>query len=147
MRFGKLSGQQAHLVSGENTPLVRTWFGDERGWRALLSATRTPSIDGFLAYVDVVEHPSLDGATPSHVAALLPTKSEYSIAILADQRSMTDAEQPLLVVLANGSNDPPELRVIPSALWGIENNMSLANMEWGDFVGSADNDGVLRRVE
>ena len=147
MGFGKRSGQWAHLVSGENTPLVRTWFGDEGGWRELLSATRAPSIDGFLAYVDVVEDPSLDGATPSQVAALLPTKSEYSIAILADQRSMTDAEQPLLVVLDNGSGDPPELRVVPSALWCIENNMSLANMYWEDFVGAADKDGVLRSVD
>jgi hypothetical protein len=147
MRLGKRRELRAHLLSGGNTPLVRTWFGDEVEWRGLLSAIRTPSVDGFIAYVDVVEDPSLDGATPSQVAVSLPTKSEYTIAILADQRSMTDAEQPLLVILANGGKDPPALRVIPSALWGIENNMSLANMEWGDFVGSADDDGVLRNVE
>ena len=147
MPFGKRRGQRARLISGENTPLVRTWFGDQSGWLALLSATRTPSADGFLAYVDVVEYFSLDGATPSQVAALLPEKSEYTIAIVADQQSMTDAEQPLLVVLADGSDDPPTLRVVPSALWSIENNLSLANMEWEDFVEFADDHGVFRGVD
>ncbi|MFC5219718.1 DUF6924 domain-containing protein [Streptomyces coerulescens] len=37
-----------------------------------------------------------------------------------------------------------ELRVIAEELWSIENNISLANMDWEEFVDAADDDGVFR---
>lgn len=35
-------------------------------------------------------------------------------------------------------------RIIPSEMWGIENNLSIANMDFRDFADSADADGVFR---
>ena len=35
-------------------------------------------------------------------------------------------------------------RVIPSEIEGVENNLSLANMDFGEFADSADRDGIFR---
>lgn len=146
MLLGGGSARNVGLTADGATPLIRTWFGDDRLWRALLSAVETPSPEGFLAVLNVLDERSLEAATPQDVASLMPYQSEYTIAVLADQRSMTDIELPLLVVLADGSAEPPTMRVVASELWGIENNMSLANMEWDDFARSVDNDGVFRSI-
>jgi hypothetical protein len=29
-------------------------------------------------------------------------------------------------------------------MWGVENNLSLANMDWEDFAATVDEDGVFR---
>jgi hypothetical protein len=50
------------------------------------------------------------------------------------------------------STRPPSLigapgqtfRVVPTAVWAVENNLSLANLGWEDFVRHLDGDGVFR---
>ena len=35
-------------------------------------------------------------------------------------------------------------RVIPSAIWAVQNNLVIGNMDWEDFSDSLDADGVFR---
>ena len=35
-------------------------------------------------------------------------------------------------------------RVIPSEIWGVENNLSIANMGFEEFADAVDSDGVFR---
>jgi hypothetical protein len=35
-------------------------------------------------------------------------------------------------------------RVVPAELWGVENNLSIANMDFAEFAHHADPDGVFR---
>ncbi|HLF89873.1 MAG TPA: hypothetical protein VI451_13065 [Anaerolineales bacterium] len=37
-----------------------------------------------------------------------------------------------------------EFRAIPSQIQGIENNLSIANMDFEEFADSVDEDGVFR---
>ncbi|WP_405166656.1 hypothetical protein OG203_17100 [Nocardia sp. NBC_01499] len=37
-----------------------------------------------------------------------------------------------------------QLRVIAEELWSIENNISLADMDWDEFASAADDDGIFR---
>jgi hypothetical protein len=32
----------------------------------------------------------------------------------------------------------------PPELWGVENNLNIANMDWEDFAGRVDESGVSR---
>ncbi|MFD7408547.1 DUF6924 domain-containing protein [Streptomyces sp. NPDC059866] len=34
--------------------------------------------------------------------------------------------------------------MVASKLWSVENNVSLANMDWEEFVDAAEADGVFR---
>jgi hypothetical protein len=35
-------------------------------------------------------------------------------------------------------------RVIPSELWGPENNLSIANLDFDEFANNAGSDGIFR---
>jgi len=60
-----------------------------------------------------------------------------------DRVALTDPEHPILVV---DLMDQPgrTFRVIPSEAWGVENNLSIANMGFEEFAEAADEDGVFR---
>jgi hypothetical protein len=54
-----------------------------------------------------------------------------------------DPEHPVLAL--DLYSDPGRtLRVIPSEMWGVENNLSLANMDFEEFADAVDKDGVFR---
>jgi hypothetical protein len=122
-----------------STPLVRTDFSDEEAWGALVTAVTTPNEDEFLADLYIVDDPDHRGLTSEQVAALAP---EHSLIVVADQEAATAPEFPLLVVYT-GDEGRQELRVIAEELWSMENNISLANMDWEEFVDAAE-DGVFR---
>ena len=39
------------------------------------------------------------------------------------------------------------LRVVPSEMWSIQNNLTISNMDWEEFADNVDDDGVLRGFE
>jgi hypothetical protein len=62
---------------------------------------------------------------------------------MADRLTLTGPERPILVIdLAYETGRP--FRVIPGQLWAVENNLSLANMDYSEFVDNVDPDGVFR---
>lgn len=74
--------------------LVRTSFSNDAGWASLSAAVAEPTVEGFLAGVELVDEAAYSGAR---------------------------AEE----------------------LWSVENNLSIANMDWDDFVNAA-HEGVFR---
>lgn len=55
---------------------------------------------------------------------------------------MTHPDWPVLCL--DVSAPEQMFRVIPSELWSVENNLSLANMDFDEFAGAAHADGVFR---
>jgi hypothetical protein len=45
-------------------------------------------------------------------------------------------------LLDDGGKTP--FRSIPSEIWSIDNNLNIANMDWEEFAGAADEDGIFR---
>jgi uncharacterized protein DUF6924 len=136
--------------------LVRTDFSSEDAWQGVSDeAQREYGPDKFSAAVEPYSDSAWDGATWEAVKAAAPT-SDFGPCVLfiADSTTCTSAEHPILVVDLQDKYLPldefPEVagrtpfRCIPSALWAVENNLSLANLDWDDFAGSVDEDGVLR---
>lgn len=130
------------------TLLIRTAFSDQAAWHALHTAVTTPTEDGFLANVHIVDNPAYSELTAEQVISLAPARG--FLLIVADKTALTTPQMPLLAVLPYGEDDDEveqghgELRVIAEELWSIENNISLANMDWEEFVDAADDDGVFR---
>jgi len=129
--------------------LVRTWFGDDAAWERLKAAVATPSEEGFLADVRPIDDRLLEGLDPEQLAARTPHGNYGAIvSFLADETTLSTADQPILVVRVLPSltdeEEFPSFRVIPSELWSVENNLNLANMDWIDFYRAAGPDGVYR---
>ena len=131
------------LPECRNSLLLRTDFSDDAAWAALCAAAQAPSEEGFRARLDCVSHPAYDGMTVEQVVALATKGGNHTFAFVADRIALTDPERPVLVV--DLYDEPGEtFRVIPREMWGVENNLSLANMDFYEFSGCTDVGGVFR---
>lgn len=127
--------------------LVRTWFGDDDAWESLVLEVRTPTDEGFLANVVVVNDRAFEGLSSEALREQQPGGAIVSF--LADETTLTNAEHPILAVwvLPNRDGDRTEhrpFRVAPFVLWSVENNINLANLSWADFTRHIGEDGVFR---
>ena len=133
------------LPKSDKSLLLRTDFSDDVAWAALCEALRVPSEEGFLAHLDCISDPVYDGLTVEQLVKLAPKGGDHNqvIAFVADRIALTEPEQPVLVV---DLYDEPgrTFRVIPREMWGVENNLSIANMDYTEFADNADPDGVFR---
>ncbi|MGQ4480112.1 DUF6924 domain-containing protein [Streptomyces sp. SAS_276] len=135
------------LPQTDETLLIRTDFADQTAWQALRTAITTPNEDDFLANLHIVDDPAYSELTAEQLIQLAPARGY--LLIVADKTALTTPEMQLLAVLPHEEDDEMgeehgELRVIAEELWSIENNISLANMDWEEFVDAADDDGVFR---
>jgi hypothetical protein len=132
------------LPSGEYaTPLLRTDPSRPAQWQALQACIATPNADGFLANVKVITDPQLDGLTEDQILRLPRFDEAERFVLVADERALADDEFPILVFDISGENLPP-FRVACRCLWAVQNNLSLANMDWAEFSDATDPDGVYR---
>jgi hypothetical protein len=134
--------------------LIRTDFSNDRSWEALCEGVRTPSEDDFLAVVDIVDDEAYRDLTAAQLRDLVPEPFDGpAFFFVADDNALATTGHPLLVVPVPYPepeyaylNEVPraEFRVVVTHLWSVENNLSLANMDWVDFAGNASKDGVFR---
>jgi hypothetical protein len=139
--------------------LVRTDFTDDDAWdRVCDEATREYGPDGFCANVGPLSDPGWAGATWDAVKAAVPEGGAgSSVLFIADSVTFASPEHPILVVDLQDTYlsvaEFPDIagrtpfRCIPSALWSVENNLNLGNMDWEDFADATDDDGIYRGFE
>lgn len=131
------------LPKSDNSLLLRTDFSDDAAWKALCDAVQEPSEEGFQAYFDFISDPTYDGLTIEQLISLAPKGGDHSFVCIADRIALTNPERPILVV---DLYDEPgrTFRIIPREIWGVENNLSIANMDYREFADNCDSDGVFR---
>jgi len=129
-----------------NALVLRTDFSDDAAWTEVCHRIQEPSPEDFRANVDCVSDRAFEGLEPAEVPELLRPGSRHTFLFLVDTRTITDPEHPVVVV---DLYDEPgrSFRVIPPEMWGVENNLSLANMDFHEFADSVDRDGVFRGFE
>ena len=124
--------------------VIRTDFSDQRTWDALRGAIAAPVGDfGFLADVEFVDDRKHAGRGTRQLLESFPEDGAQGFVIVADSTTMSQPEHPLLIVDLHTERGR-EFRAIPSAIQAIENNLSLANMDFAEFADSVDADGVFR---
>jgi hypothetical protein len=123
--------------------VVRTDFSADGAWDALRTALYSPSRDGFLANVALVNDRTYEGLTPEQALRLIPAQYQHPLIVLADSVTVASAELPLLVVDLWGERGRC-VRVVAAELWSIENNLSGGNMDFEEFAGAVGDDGVYR---
>ena len=128
----------------EGSVLMRTWFGGADGdWESLVSAVRTPSEEGFLPAVEIVDDPAFDDLDAEALATAQPDPA--TVSFLADRTTLTAADRTILVVCTRPDEDESRpFRVVPAELWSVENNLNLSNMDWEEFASAVGPDDVFR---
>ena len=130
--------------------VVRVDFSDDDAWTRICDviAEPVPYADGidFKANVEFVDDRDFDGLDKDQVAALNPEESDHPIVLVVDAETITHPENPVLCI--DLVEEPGRaFRFVPGESWSVENNLSLANADFEDFLGICDADGIFRGIK
>ena len=128
----------------ENPLVLRTDFSNQAAWERICAIIRKPvGVFRFRANVDFVDDVEYTGVTKDQLLELIPKDYNHNFIVVVDQTAISLPDYPLLIVdLYERSGH--EFRAIPSQIQGIENNLSIANMDFEEFAQSVDESGVFR---
>lgn len=139
------------LPASEHPLVIRTNFSDNLAWTRVCHDIQKPVYNpdlriSFFANVGFLDNSQYRNLNSERVFELLPEGYNHDFLFLADSLTMEHSEHPLLLVYFDHrlSSDEPEdkeeiiqevktLRVIPSCMWNVENNLSLLNLDFDDY--------------
>ena len=130
------------LPDTEHTLVLRTDYANDAAWKILCREIEKP-VGEFRTYVEFLSDREYEGVIPEQLVNLASVRSDRTFMFLVDRVALSDPEHPVLV-LDLYENPGSMFRVIPSEIWGVENNLSIANMDFSEFAENADDDGVFR---
>jgi hypothetical protein len=138
----------AELPTTWNVPVVRADFTDDAAWDGIREEIAEPTEEGFSADVDFVEDRALADLDEAAIVAgyprAYPHEYRHPILIVVDTVAVSALDHPVLVVNLNAGVDERPFRALPRQVQSIQNNLSLANMDYIEFATSAGTDGVFR---
>src|SRR5579859_5226052 len=130
----------------KDTPVIRTDFQDDASWKSICDLIRQPRNEteqDFYAYVDFIENPNFRDRSEQELLAMVPRDYWHTFLFIVDKAASQTPDFPVLVM--DLSSEPGRtFRAIPSEIQGIQNNLSIANMDFYEFADNADQDGVFR---
>jgi len=128
----------------EDALVLRTDFSNSTAWEEICAAIRQPvGGQGFQAYVEFFSDPEYDGANIEQVLLAIPKDYNHSFLFIVDHVALSHSEQPVLVLDLEFEGGQT-FRAIPSEMSTVENNLSIANMDFEDFADAVDSDGIFR---
>lgn len=133
-------GLQQWTHDGQATARVREHSAWERLCREIETADGDLHTD-----ISFVSAPEYEGLSISELTdlGLRDSYQGKGYLFVVDQTALADVEHPILV-LDLWDEPGRSFRVIPREMWGIEDNLSISNMDFAEFADSADADGVFR---
>ncbi|MBO0884830.1 MAG: hypothetical protein J2P17_31765 [Mycobacterium sp.] len=141
------------LPNGDGALLIRTDFDHQQVWDDLCKLIRKYLPDGLLTDLRLIDDSTHEGATAEQLLNLVPDDAGYPYIAIADVVTAEQAERAQdrsLLIVDNGYYDDEDeeargtFRALVSELPSIDANLSLANMEFGDYADESDEDGVFR---
>jgi hypothetical protein len=140
--------------------VIRTDFSDTNQWdkvRQMISAAEKDSGLGFFAHVKFVSHEPYRDKAPRDIVLSLPDNYPFHFCFVVDCESIVNQDHRVLVVGFYPSDlesfgRPPRVtpvkeiktfRALPSQIQVIENNLSIANMDFEEFANATDKNGVF----
>lgn len=128
----------------ENAPVLRADFSDQAAWEEICREIQRPvGILRFRANVNFIDDVGFADITKDQLLELIPANYNHSFIVVADRTAISGAEHPLFIIDLFDES-AREFRAIPSTIQGIENNLSIGNMDFEEFADSVDEDGVFR---
>jgi hypothetical protein len=141
--------------------VIRTDFSDGNQWhkvRELISAAQEESGFEFFAHVKFVSLENYRDKDVRDLVVSLPDNYPFHFCFVVDRECIVNQDHRVLVVgfypsdLQSYRRPPREtptreiktFRALPSQIQSIENNLSIANMDFEEFASKADKDGVFR---
>ena len=132
------------LPQSQAALVIRTDFSDDRAWEAIGTAILQLTEEGFGAQVELVDDAAYRGVTKEQLLNLVPEGDQRPFFfMIVDDVTVRSPEHHILVV--DLWHEPGrEFRAVPAAVQAVENNLSIANMDFADFTDAVAPDGIFR---
>jgi hypothetical protein len=128
----------------ENALVLRTDFSNQIVWEMIRALIEKPvGIYRFRANVDFIDDLQYANLAKDQLLELITEDYNHTFIMVVDKVAISHSEHPLLIVELYEKSGR-EFRAIPSQIQGIENNLSIANMDFEEFAEVVDEDGVFR---
>lgn len=128
----------------QKTLVIRTDFGNDSIWETLCYNIMNPQSElKFTPYVEFISDKKYNALTPEQVQKILPTNYNEAIVFIVDNKTMTQSDNPVVCIDLEVEKGRM-FRIIPSEMWGVENNVRIANMDFYEFADQVDEDGIFR---
>jgi uncharacterized protein DUF6924 len=138
----------SELPATWSVPVVRADFSSDDVWNRVRNEIAAPTDEGFGADVEFVERRALDGLDEAAIAGSCPRayphEYRHPVLFVVDALAMSQPEHPILVVNLNAGISEGPFRALPRQVQAIQNNLSLANLDYREFARSAGQDGIFR---
>jgi hypothetical protein len=140
----EIKSNENNLPSNDDPIVLRTDFSNETKWKSICNAILTPDPEyGYFAFVVFCSDRVFEKCSTEELLHRRLGKYNRSFIFLVDSITIASTEHPVLC-LGLKADGGKQFRVIPSQMWGVENNLSISNMDFNEFVIAADGDGVFR---
>jgi hypothetical protein len=126
--------------------VVRTDFENQQAWDAICEVIRAPVHEGnetFHSYVEFIESAEYRDLSVEELLQTLPPDYEHNLLFVVDGTCVSKPDFPILVVDLCKSRGR-SFRAVPTQIQSIENNLSIANMDFEEFAEAADENGIFR---
>jgi hypothetical protein len=109
------------------THVVRTDFTDDEAWRSLSAAILAPTVEGFVAGVELLDDAAFLDLTPAELLDRIPEAYGPRVLFIADERSMA-AAAPMLLAVDLETEPGLAFRASLARVQSIDDNIAIANM-------------------
>jgi len=136
------------LLPKTNCPLViRTDFDNHPTWKRICelitAPVPSPVDEPFYAHVEFLDDKDFRGLSTEDLLSRVPADYKHSFLFVVDSATFAHPEFPILVVQLRRDRGR-SFRAVPYAIQAIENNLSIANMDFFEFANAAGSDGIFR---
>lgn len=143
LAMNELADTFIELPDSKDVLVVRTYFDNDKDWNKL-SKKLTDSYEmGFTAHIELFNDERFENASVQDIIEKSKPNYKHSFIFVADSLTFANPENSVLCIDLYDYIGK-SFRVIPSELWGVENNLSIANMDFYEFHDGCDSDGVFR---
>ncbi|MEU8975822.1 hypothetical protein AB0D11_42655 [Streptomyces monashensis] len=122
---------------------MRTDLCHESVWQPVVAAALEITPEGFHTGVDPVDDPAFRDLTVDQLLDRLQDDRRHPILSVADATTIADSEHAILAIDLYDEPGRP-VRVLPSTVQNVENNVTMANMAYAELTDAADASGVFR---
>ena len=140
------STNMKQLPKTTNPLVIRTDFENQQAWETICKLIRAPVAEGsdtFYAYVDFLEDTGFRNLSKEDLLTCVPRDYAHSFLFVVDSTAITQPDFPILVIDLY-ADCGRSFRAVPTKIQSIENNLSIANMDFAEFADSVDKDGIFR---
>ena len=128
--------------SGDKSLVIRTDFSENSKWRLICDAIKNPANE-FESYVEFIDEIKFNHLEISQLPKFPSDQEVQTFVLLVDEETSLHPEYPIKCVdLVDEFGR--SFRVIPSQIWGVTANLSIANMDFYEFADNVNADGIFR---